>query len=86
MSTLTTEQQLAIVRRQLAKLETAVFDYDNVMERTTKDREQAYKAIMDAITTDFTTAIVCADNMTEEQRDRWLDGREQYLVSDEPAS
>jgi hypothetical protein len=83
MTTLTPEQQLAIVRRQYTKLETAVLDYDNVMARTAKDREQAYNAMLDAITMDFPTALICADNMTEEQRALWLDGGEQYLVADD---
>lgn len=43
-----------------------------VMEETAEQRRVAYERVVAALTTDFRTAVVCAPDMTPEQRTYWL--------------
>jgi hypothetical protein len=44
-----------------------------VMAKTGEERAVAYERVIDALTTDFRTAVLISADMTEEQRRYWLE-------------
>ena len=70
---MTTDEQLTILRKRVTTLEQAMMGWADVMEATAHQRERAYKAVVEALVTDWTTAIIADPDMTDEQRAYWLD-------------
>lgn len=64
---------IALLRKRLSDLELAVMDWQAVMAKTGEERAVAYERVIDALTTDFRTAVLTSADMTEEQRRYWLE-------------
>lgn len=63
---------LDVCRARIAKLEAAIEQWDEVMNRTGTEREVAYRNLVGALVQDFREAVICSPDMTDEQRAFWL--------------
>jgi hypothetical protein len=79
----TDQELIALLRNRLTDLEMAVMDWQDVMQRTSKERAAAWDAVTAALTTDFRTAVLTSSDMTEEQRQQWLNGPPDVLAREE---
>lgn len=72
MTTLPDCDTCSMLRRRLSALEEAVERFIVVMNETGAQRMEALTPVVDALTTDFRTAILSSADMTPEQRGYWL--------------
>lgn len=63
---------IALLRKRLTDLEMAVMAWQAMMQRTSNERAAAWDAVTAALMTDFHTAVLTSSDMTEEQRQHWL--------------
>ena len=75
-----------MLRRRLSDLEEAVERYIVVMNETGSQRVDALKPVIDALATDFKTAILSSADMTDEQRAYWLAESARHESSQEEAT
>lgn len=70
---MTDAEQLAIVRHRLETLEIAILELFDVWEDTAKERDRAWKGLQTAMKSDFSEAVISSVELSEKERQRWLD-------------
>lgn len=68
----TDREYLDALRRQLHNLEASVTTFNDVLMRTGKEREEAWRAVMSSLVMDFALAVYASVDTTPEQRAYWL--------------
>lgn len=66
------DEKLDALRRHLHNLEEAVTSFGEVLERTGREREEAWRNIVNHLVMDFSLAVFASPDMTPEQRETWL--------------